>query len=110
MSSDAASKIAEYVRKGWKLSSLHCPVCSTPLVNKGDKYFCAVCNREVRVVKSDEEYREALTQSVLEELKMQLVNAIQRIYLSEDWYFNKEYLEYLTKYLTILKLIKEIGR
>jgi len=103
-----SSKIAEYIRKGWRLSSLHCPVCNTPLVSRNGKYFCAVCSREVRVVKSEAEYREALMENILERLKLNIISALERILSREDWYFDSENLSLVTKYLDILKLIREV--
>jgi len=107
---NAVNKIAEFIRKGWRLSSLHCPVCNAPLVSKEERYFCAICNREVKVVRSEDEYREIVVQNVLNQLKMNIIDAIQKIFVNEKWYLNKENLELLTAYLNILKAIKELSR
>lgn len=54
-----AKKMAQLMRQGAALTQYTCPICGTPLLRlKSGKYYCARCDREVVVVKSDEEERE----------------------------------------------------
>lgn len=56
-----AKKMAQLIRQGAVLTQYTCPVCGTPLLRlKNGKYYCAKCDREVVVVRSDEEEREVL--------------------------------------------------
>jgi len=103
----AAKKIAHYIRTGWKLSAYHCPVCNNPLVEKENRYYCAVCDREVKVVRDEAEYRKALMEGVLERLRSSLIEAINQVMQVEDWAFNEKYLGLLEKYL---ELIAKVNR
>ncbi|ABW02482.1 Sjogren's syndrome/scleroderma autoantigen 1 family protein [Caldivirga maquilingensis] len=52
-------KMAQLIRQGAILTQYTCPVCGTPLLKlKSGNYYCANCDREVVVVKSEEEERE----------------------------------------------------
>ena len=54
-----AKKMAQLIRQGAVLTQYTCPVCGTPLLRlRNGKYYCARCDREVVVVRSDEEERE----------------------------------------------------
>lgn len=54
-----AKKMAQMIRQGAILTQYTCPVCGTPLLRlRSGKYYCAKCDREVVVVKSDEEEKE----------------------------------------------------
>jgi len=54
-----AKKMAQLIRQGATLTQYTCPVCGTPLLRlRSGKYYCAKCDREVVVVRSDEEERE----------------------------------------------------
>lgn len=108
MKNQAAIKIAKYIRNGWKLTSYHCPICNTPLVSKENRYYCAICEKDVKIVKSDEEYREIIARNTLEELRTQILNAIQKIFITENWHYDDNKLKYIQIYLEILKTIKEI--
>lgn len=54
-----AKKMAQLIRQGAILTQYTCPVCGTPLLKlKSGNYYCANCDREVVVVRSEEEERE----------------------------------------------------
>jgi|Deesub1362B_J571_1020462.scaffolds.fasta_scaffold00004_3 uncharacterized Zn finger protein (UPF0148 family) len=106
--SEASKKISEYIRKGWKISSYHCPLCSNPLVSRDNTHYCAVCEKEVKVVRDEEEYRSAVISNVLENLKIEIVNSISQIMAVEDWSYDEKYLELIDKYLEILSKINRI--
>lgn len=106
--SEASKKISEYVRKGWKISSYHCPVCNNPLVSRDEKYYCAMCEKEVRVVKDEEEYRSALVMNVLENLRIDIVNSISQIMAIEDWVFDEKNIDLVDRYLDILYKIARL--
>ncbi|GGP19469.1 hypothetical protein GCM10007981_03280 [Thermocladium modestius] len=51
-------RMAELMREGAALTQYACPTCGTPLLRlKSGKYYCARCDKEVVLVKSEEEER-----------------------------------------------------
>jgi len=106
--SDTRKRIIEFIRAGWRLSSYHCPVCNNPLVTKDKRFFCAVCNKEVKVVRDDTELRKVLTESVLERLKIKLIENINQIMEVEDWAFDEKNLKLISQYLDIILKINEV--
>jgi len=49
-------KMAQLMRAGAKLTSYSCPACGTPLLQlKSGEYYCARCDRQVVIVRSEEE-------------------------------------------------------
>ncbi len=90
------------MKKGWILTDLECPSCGSPLLRKDNKYYCAVCDREVLVVDSFEEYMEALEGQVRTSLKLKLINEIKKIVEVED--LDDDSLERLEKLIRILNM------
>lgn len=106
--SEFSKKIAEYIRLGWKLSTYHCPVCNNPIVSKGNRYYCAVCEKDVKVVKDEAEYRKVIMDIVLEKLKTNVVASINQIMEVEDWIYDDKNLDLIIKYLDILLKVNKV--
>lgn len=106
--SETRKKIVEFIRAGWRLSSYHCPVCDNPIVTKDNKFFCAVCNKEVKIVKDEAELRKVVMEGVLERLRGKLIEYINQIIEIEDWAFDEKNLRLINQYLDIILKVKEI--
>jgi len=49
-------RMAQLMRAGARLTSYSCPACGTPLLQlKTGEYYCARCNKQVVIVRSEEE-------------------------------------------------------
>ncbi len=49
-------KMAQLMRAGARLTSYSCPACGTPLLQlKTGEYYCARCDKQVVIVRSEEE-------------------------------------------------------
>ncbi len=49
-------KMAQLIRAGARLTSYSCPACGTPLLQlKTGEYYCAKCDKQVVIVRSEEE-------------------------------------------------------
>jgi len=102
MSNEKSKILAEYIKKGWILTDLECPICGSLLLKKDDKYFCAICNQEVYVVESEEKALAILEKDVKDKIKRKILKELEKIYLSSD-FSSDEVLSKLRKYLDLLK-------
>jgi len=94
--------LAEYIKKGWSLTDLPCPQCGTPLLKKNDKYFCAICEREVYVVKDEKEALDVLEKDVKIKIRQRLLEELNYLYEKSDFRDARD-LALLRFYLQILK-------
>ena len=101
-----ASVIAEYIKRGWKLTSYSCPSCGSPIIYKDKDYFCPACEKKIIVAKDEEEAWEAVKKSVIDNLERKIVSRIS--FIIESGAFKDEDLDLLLKYLTVLKEIKAL--
>lgn len=104
---DIAMKIASYVKQGWKLTSLSCPICGSPLVSKNDKYFCPNCGKKVMVAKDEEEAWKLIKVDITMQLEKRIIEKI-KITIDNNIIDNPETLDKLKDYLDILKKIKDL--
>ncbi|RLG62289.1 hypothetical protein DRN87_00030 [Candidatus Geothermarchaeota archaeon] len=100
-----SKKLADYMKQGWVITDLECPVCGSPLLKKGTKYFCAKCNREVHVVEDEKQALEIIEQNLMNKIKKKILDRINELYLSSD-FKNSSDLKLLKQYLELLKEIK----
>ncbi len=98
--------LSRYIKQGWKLTQLECPVCGSPLLKKDDKLFCAICNREVKIAESIEEYIKYLEDNVRQMVREKVIKSIQKI-IEEIDIIDGESADLLEKYLKLLKLLRE---
>ncbi len=103
---NAASIIADYIKRGWKLTSYSCPSCGSPIVHKDYDYYCPVCNKKILVAKDEEEAWEVIKRTVIDNLEKKIVSRINTLVESDS--FNDEDLDLLLKYLAVLKEIKAL--
>ena len=104
-SKEYSKKLAEYMKKGWTIVDIACPICGTPLLKKDEKYFCAICEREVYVVENEKEALSILERDVLNKIKRRILERMNELHMTSD--FRKiEDLKLLKYYLEILKELK----
>jgi len=103
---NVASVIADYIKRGWKLTSYSCPSCGSPIIYKEDDYFCPVCNKKILVAKDEEEAWEVIKRTVIDNLERKIVSKINT--LAENNSLEDEDLDLLLKYLAVLKEIKAL--
>lgn len=75
---DKSAKLAEALKRGWKMLSETCPKCGSPLFQAGGEVVCAVCGTKYVLVSSDEEAAEARAMYSLMALRDALVGLIDR--------------------------------
>ena len=51
----AIKRVSKYLITGATMLGMSCPICNVPLLKKGEKIFCAGCEREVELVSSQKE-------------------------------------------------------
>jgi len=77
---DEIKSMANLLRSGATLTSLSCPVCSSPIFRlKNESLWCAKCQKKVIVVKEDEQINEIQTISPLEKVEYTLTTKILEI-------------------------------
>ena len=76
MTTDKSKILAEYIKKGWKLTDVECPQCGSPLLKKDDRYFCAICNQEVYVVESHGEALSILEKDVKDKIRKRIIEEL----------------------------------
>jgi uncharacterized Zn finger protein (UPF0148 family) len=101
-----ASAIAEFIKKGWKLTSLSCPTCNSPLVKKDDDYYCPVCERKIIVARDEEEAWEAVKKNVIDNLEKRVISKIESLLIEKD--IDEGTLDLLIKCISLLKEIKSL--
>ena len=81
--SDEDNKIrsmADLLRSGATLTSLSCPVCSSPLFRlKNGDLWCGQCQKKVIVVREEQEFDEAKSITALSSVEHTLVEKILEI-------------------------------
>ncbi|HDM92458.1 MAG TPA: hypothetical protein ENG69_03585 [Candidatus Korarchaeota archaeon] len=75
---DKAAKLAEALKRGWKMLSETCPNCGSPLFQAGGEVICAVCGTKYILVSSEEEAAEARAMYSLMELRDALIRTLSR--------------------------------
>jgi len=79
-SSNSIRSMADLLRSGATLTSLSCPVCSSPLFRmKNGDLWCAHCQKKVIVVKEGEEISEAQSIAALSIVEQTLFEKILEI-------------------------------
>jgi len=101
-------RISMLMKQGWILTDLECPSCGSPLLKKDDRYFCAVCDRDVKVVDTFDEYVDELEREVRNTLRYRLVNEMRSILSKEE--LSREDLTLLESLIRILNLAREPSR
>jgi len=104
MTTDKSKILAEYIKKGWKLTDVECPQCGSPLLKKDDRYFCAICNQEVYVVESHGEALSILEKDVKDKIRKRIIEELNLLYQSSDL---KDY-KVLIRLKLYLDLLKEL--
>ena len=97
--------LSKYIKQGWKLTQLECPICGSPLLKKDDKTFCAICNREVKIAESLEEYMQYIEDSVKQSVREKIIRSIQKTINDID-VIDENVADLLEKYLRLLKLLR----
>ncbi|HIH89253.1 TPA: hypothetical protein HA344_08615 [Candidatus Bathyarchaeota archaeon] len=86
MTEPSMKEMAEMLRKGAKMLSMHCPECGTPLFQlKNGEIFCPHEKREVKIVKDGEDSEKAKREASLDrtlQSKLQLLQ--ERLDVSTD--------------------------
>jgi len=75
---DRAAKLAEALKRGWRMLSETCPNCGAPLFQAGGEVICAVCSTKYILVSSEEEAAEARAMYSLMELRDALIRTLSR--------------------------------
>jgi len=72
--------MADLLRSGATLTSLSCPVCSSPLFRlKNGDLWCGQCQKKVIVVREEQEFDEAKSITALSSVEHTLVEKILEI-------------------------------
>ena len=72
--------MADLLRSGATLTSLSCPVCSSPLFRlKNGDLWCGQCQKKVIVVKEGREFDEAQSITTLSTIEYTLMEKLQEI-------------------------------
>ncbi len=98
-------RISRLMKQGWILTDLECPSCGSPLLKKDDRYFCAVCDRDVKVVDTFDEYVDELEREVRNTLRYRLVNEIRGLLSKEE--LSREDLAMLESLVRLLNLARK---
>ena len=78
--SDRIRSMADLLRAGATLTDLSCPACSSPLFRlKSGDLWCAQCQKQVVVVKDDEQADSAQTLSELSKVESTLMAKIMQV-------------------------------
>ena len=75
---DKSAKLAEALKRGWRMLSETCPRCGSPLFQAGDEVVCAVCGTKYVLVSSEEEAAEARAMYSLMALRDALIGLLDR--------------------------------
>lgn len=115
---DPIKKMAEFLRKGATMLSIACPNCQNPLFRfKNKEIYCAVCEKQVKIVKEDVEHdispensydekksQKYKTPSNFSRLKQVLKNKIEELTNSIN---NENQISNLSQYIDVIdKIIK----
>ncbi len=73
-----SAKLAEALKRGWRMLSETCPRCGSPLFQAGDEVVCAVCGTKYVLVSSEEEAAEARAMYSLMALRDALIGLLDR--------------------------------
>ena len=77
---DKIQSMADLLRSGATLTSLSCPVCSSPLFRlKNGDLWCGRCQKKVIVVKEGREYNEAQSITTLSTIEYTIMEKLQEI-------------------------------
>ena len=77
---DRVKSMADLLRSGATMTSLSCPVCSSPLLRlKNGDLWCGQCQKKVIVVKEGEEYDEARSITMLSTVEQTLLDKILEV-------------------------------
>lgn len=109
MEGDFIKRVSEYLRRGAKLTSENCPICSSPLIETDGKYYCVKCEREVIFASSREELIELSSRMALfklEEVISRRISDLSEKLINGD---EERVLGLLDKYLSILERITRIA-
>ena len=80
MNEDRVKSMADLLRSGATMTSLSCPVCSSPLFRlKNGDLWCGQCQKKVIVVKEGEEYDEARSITMLSTVEQTLLDKILEV-------------------------------
>ena len=70
-------KMAQLIRAGATLTSYTCPACGTPLLKlKTGEHYCARCEKQVVIVKTEEEERTVAVRYRLQEVRDTIVDKL----------------------------------
>ena len=103
---DSLKKVAEYLRRGAKLTSEHCPICDSPLVRMEGKLFCPNCEKEVMIASSEEEFIDLSAKRELMNLKGVVTSKLRA--LTESLKRDEKVISTIKEYLEILEKIEKI--
>ena len=97
--------LSRYIKQGWSLTDAECPICGTPLLKKGEKYFCAICEKEVKIAKTVKEYLDYMEENIKDSTREKIIKSIQRIIEGRD-IIDSDTLELLERYFKLLKILR----
>ncbi len=96
-------KMAQLIRAGAKLTSYSCPACGTPLLQlKTGEYYCAKCDKQVVIVRSDEEEAQVTMKFGLTEVRDVVFQKIMMICSELKKVQDTDSLQELTRSLLLL--------
>jgi len=97
--------LSRYIKQGWTLTDAECPICGTPLLKKDEKYFCAICEKEVKIAKSVKEYLDYMEETIKNSTREKIIKSIQKLIEDRDT-IDSETLELLERYFKLLKTLR----
>jgi len=107
MTSKEESILSSYIKQGWSLTDIECPICLTPLLKKGTKYFCGICNREIKIAEDIKEYLKFLEENIKNELREKVIRSLSLMIKDKD-VLDEEIVRSIEIYIKLLKELKDL--
>lgn len=101
------SILSGYIKQGWILTDLECPICGAPLLKKNEKLFCGLCKKEIKIAESMDEYLGFLEINIKNELREKVIRTINLMIKDKD-VLDEDILKSVEKYVRLLKELKDL--
>lgn len=107
MTNKEESTLSSYIKQGWILTDIECPICLTPLLKKDSRYFCGICNREIKIAEDIKEYLKFLEENVKNELREKVIRSLSLMIKDKD-VLDNEMAKNIEIYIKLLKELKDL--
>lgn len=72
-------KMAELLRRGATMLAQACPQCGSPLFKVGNDTYCAMCDRRIVIMRSDQKVETPADNMMISQLKETLIRKLKNV-------------------------------